>query len=428
MIRLKPPQLRVFLNPKRFRVLVAGRRFGKTYLAHAELLRAAQRKGTAAWYVAPTYKQAKRVTWDALKRMTRPFWSGRPNESDLRIQLQSGGTIAVRGADAYDSLRGEGLDFIVMDEFASMAPAAWHSVLRPMLADRKGGALFIGTPRGYNHFYDLYSDTAGQPDWAAFQFTTEEGGNVDPEELSSAQRLMDERLYRQEFRASFEQLSAGRAYWAFERTKDVRKVEFDARFDLIWSLDFNIDPASSILAQIRGDHVYVLEEISLRNSPTPMVCEEFLRRAEKYRNQLARFAGPLKVRVYGDATADSRKSSASATDWELVAQMFKDNRHLLFPLWDVPSKNPEVKDRINCVNAIILNAKGERRLHIDPRCSELIRDLERVTRKTDTHGNETGGLDDSDPMRTHMSDALGYMIARKFNMRAPIGERSKPLY
>ena len=159
-----------------------------------------------------------------------------------------------------------------------------------------------------------------------------------------------------------------------------------------------------------------------------MVCEEFLRRAEKYRNQLARFDGPLKVRVYGDATADSRKSSASATDWELVTQMFKDNRHLLFPLWDVPSKNPEVKDRINCVNAVILNAKGERRLHIDPRCSELIRDLERVTRKTDTHGNETGGLDDSDPMRTHMSDALGYMIARKFNMRAPIGERSKPLY
>src|SRR5258708_39652954 len=100
MIRLKPPQLRVFLNPKRFRVLVAGRRFGKTYLAHAELLRAAQRKGAAAWYVAPTYKQAKRVTWEALKRMTRPFWSGKPNESDLRVLLQSGGPLAASGAHA----------------------------------------------------------------------------------------------------------------------------------------------------------------------------------------------------------------------------------------------------------------------------------------------------------------------------------------
>jgi hypothetical protein len=135
-----------------------------------------------------------------------------------------------------------------------------------------------------------------------------------------------------------------------------------------------------------------------------------------------------KVRVYGDATADSRKSSASATDWELVTQMFKDNRYLLHPVWDVPTRNPEVKDRINCVNAIILNAKGQRRLHIDPSCSELIRDLERVGRKTDTHGNDTGELDDSDRMRTHMSDALGYVIARKFHLRAPIGERSEPLF
>src|SRR5258708_1034244 len=428
MIRLKSPQLKVFLNPQRFRVLVAGRRFGKTYLAHAELLRAAQRKGSISWYVAPTYGQAKRVTWEALKRMTRPFWAGKPSETDLRIELERGGASAGRGADAYDSLRGEGLDFMVLDEFASMAPAAWHSVLRPMLTDRQGGALFIGTPRGYNHFYDLYSEAASQPDWAAFQFTTEEGGNVDPEELSSAARLMDERLYRQEFRASFEQMSAGRAYWAFERTKDVQRVGFDERFELCWSLDFNIDPASSILAQIRQDHIYVLEEISLRNSPTPKACEELLGRVEKYRNKLPRFSGPLKVRVYGDGTADSRKSSASATDWQLVHEMFKSNRSLMQPLWDVPRSNPPVKDRINCVNAMILNAKGERRLHIHAGCGELIVDLERVSRKADRHGNDTGDLDDSDQMRTHMSDALGYMIHRKFPLREPIGERSPPLF
>src|SRR5947208_7790662 len=124
MIRLKTPQREVFLSPHRFRVLVAGRRFGKTYLANVELLRAASGSGRVAWYVAPTYRQAKRIAWDRLKELTRPYWASKPQESDLRIELAQGGTIALRGADSYDSLRGEGIDFVVLDEFASMAPAA----------------------------------------------------------------------------------------------------------------------------------------------------------------------------------------------------------------------------------------------------------------------------------------------------------------
>jgi len=218
MIKLKPSQMQVFLSPRRFRLLVAGRRFGKTFLAQTELLRAAGGRGRVAWYVAPSYKQAKRIVWGPLKQLTRPYWASRPNETNLRIELAGGGTIAVRGADAYDSLRGEGIDFVVLDEYASMAPAAWHSVLRPMLADRLGEALFIGTPQGFNHFYDLYSDAEGRPGWAVFHFTTEQGGNVPQEELASAASEMDERLYRQEFRASFEELRSGRVYWGFDRT------------------------------------------------------------------------------------------------------------------------------------------------------------------------------------------------------------------
>src|SRR6266550_2135693 len=147
MIRLKSKQLEVFLNPMRFRMVSAGRRFGKTYLAQAELLRAANAPGKIAWYVGPNYKQAKRVVWDSLKQMSQPFWRGVPSETDLRIELASGGVIAVRGADSYDNLRGEGIDFAVLDEWASMNPAAWHAVIRPMLADRRGEALFIGTPQ-----------------------------------------------------------------------------------------------------------------------------------------------------------------------------------------------------------------------------------------------------------------------------------------
>jgi hypothetical protein len=175
IISLKPPQSSVFTCENRFRVLAAGRRFGKTFLACTELVRAAFGPGRVAWYVAPTYKQAKRIAWKPLKQLTRPFWATQPNETDLRIELITGGTIALRGADNYDSLRGEGLDFVVLDEFASMALEAWTEVLRPALSDRSGQALFIGTPKGRNHFYELFQAAPEQAGWAAFQYTTEQG-------------------------------------------------------------------------------------------------------------------------------------------------------------------------------------------------------------------------------------------------------------
>lgn len=216
-LRLKPPQSAVFECDQRFRVLVAGRRFGKTYLALVELCKAASVRGHLAWYVGPTYKQAKRIAWKPLKEMTRPFWATKPNETDLRIDLVWGGTICVRGADNYDSLRGDGLDFLVLDEYASIAREAWDAVLRPALADRQGRALFIGTPRGFNHFHELFEGAEARPDWEAFQFTTAEGGNVPAEELVSAAHYLDERTYRQEFEASFVNLGIGRVYYSFER-------------------------------------------------------------------------------------------------------------------------------------------------------------------------------------------------------------------
>ena len=245
-IRLKLAQMKVFTCEKRFRVLVAGRRFGKTYLALLELLRAACAPNRMVWYVAPTYKQGKRMAWNRLKQLTRPYWASRPNETDLNITLKWGSVIALRGADQYDSLRGEGLDFVVLDEYASMHPACWTEVLRPALSDRVGGALFIGTPQGFNHFYDRYDRAQMEADWAAFQFTTEQGGNVSTEELANAARELDERCYRQEFQASFENLGQGRAYYAFERSGNVLECRYRPGVPLIWSVDFNVNPMCSI--------------------------------------------------------------------------------------------------------------------------------------------------------------------------------------
>jgi hypothetical protein len=345
-VELKPPQWKVFRCGDRFRVLVAGRRFGKTYLALTELVQAAWGRGRLAWYVAPTYKQAKRIAWKPLKELTRSYWAGRPNETDLRIELTSGGTICLRGADNYDSLRGDGLDFLVLDEYASIAREAWTEVLRPALADKEGRALFIGTPRGFNHFHELVESATSQPDWKAFQFTTAEGGNVSSQELASAAQELDERTYRQEFEASFENLGVGRAYYAFDGAHNIGKLGFDHRLTLSWAIDFNMNPLCSVLAQVHEGRVFILEEMILPDSNTLAACEELLSRTQKWNTGL-----PLHVYVYGDATAEQRRTSASRTDWQIIKDFFgryTDRYHAHFR---VPSSNPPVKDRINCVNA-----------------------------------------------------------------------------
>jgi hypothetical protein len=419
---LKLPQKKVFLCTERFRVLVAGRRFGKTYLALTELCRAAWGPCRLAWYVTPTYRMGKSICWKPLKEMTRPYWAGKPSETDLRIELTCGGTICLRGADNYDSLRGDGLDFLVLDEYASIAPEAWSEVLLPALADKQGRALFIGTPQGHNHFHELVERAETLPDWKAFHYTTAQGGNVTLQELESAAQEIDERTYRQEFEASFENLGVGRAYYAFDSTQNVRKLRFDRRVSLSWTLDFNMNPLCSVVAQVYNGMVYVLDEMILPDSNTLSACEELLSRTQKWAGGM-----PLAIDVYGDATGEQHRTSASRTDWQIVKEFFGRYKDRFSASFHVPSANPPVKDRINCVNAKRCNHAGQNRLLVDPSCKHLIKDFEQVSWKSDSHGNTLADLDKSDPMRTHVSDAVGYLIAREFPMREMRGERSGPM-
>jgi hypothetical protein len=132
--------------------------------------------------------------------------------------------------------------------------------------------------------------------------------------------------------------------------------------------------------------------------------------------------------IHGDATGEQRRSSASRTDWQIVKDFFGRYQDRYRANLRIPSANPPVKDRINCVNAMLHNHAGEHRLLIDPRCKHLIKDLEQVCWKVDPHGNPLAELDKSDPMRTHVSDAVGYWIAREFPMRAPRRARAHRLF
>jgi hypothetical protein len=431
-ISLQVPQGEVFTSDARFRVLAAGRRFGKTFLAGIELCRAAWFPRSKVWYVAPTYIQAKRIAWVSLKQLTRPYWASRPNETDLRIELISGGTIALRGADNYDSLRGEGLDFVVLDEYASMAREAWTEVLRPSLADRCGGALFIGTPKGLNHFYDLFQSARNQDGWAAFQYTTQEGGNVSAQELASAAHELDERTFRQEFQASFENLGHGRVYYAFDRSANVAPLRCQSQIAICWALDFNVNPMCSVIVQIE-DHttqrdrmdglkvvvVNVIDEIILADSNTLQACEAFAARLDQIS------PGAAEVRIYGDASG-SRRSTAGASDYQIIREFFR-TRSGLRVTHHVPNANPAVRDRVNAVNGMLCNSQGKRRLLVDPHCKGLIRDFERVVWKADSYGNLGTDLDKSNPELTHVSDALGYLLEHEFGHRTAGGFRSGSL-
>ena len=390
-VRLSRPQGKVYRSRKRFRVVCAGRRFGKTFLAVNYLLEGAEEPNTVNWYVAPTYRQAKQIAWKMLKQLTPSDWVSTWNETDLTAHLVNGSEISLRGADNPDSLRGVSLNRVVLDEYADMTSEAWTEVLRPALADKQGGALFIGTPKGFNHFYDLWTEAHTRENWAAWKFTTADGGNVPLSEIESARAELDDRTFRQEFCASFETL-AGRVYQNFERAANVRDdIQDVPSLPLMVGMDFNICPMSAVLAVRPAGQLHVFGEIEINNGNTELMAAEIKRR---YPSRV--------VKVYPDPSGNARKSSAPVgqTDFAIL-------RAAGFQVI-APASAPLVVDRINETNAMFRNAAGEARGFVSPKAKTLIRCLEGLTWKAGTSAPDKGlGLD-------HMPDALGYLIHSEF--------------
>jgi hypothetical protein len=180
----------------------------------------------------------------------------------------------------------------------------------------------------------------------------------------------------------------------------------------------------SVIAQADGESVYVLDELILEDANTTLACEHFWRRI----NQWPKAHGPLRIEIYGDASGHQRRTCGTATDWSLIRDFFAQRSGQVIANIRASTANPGVRDRINLVNGRLLNAAGERRLFIDPRCKELILDLERVCWRTDDFGQPTSELDKSDRKRTHVSDALGYYLVQAFPLHGKIGERRERIF
>jgi hypothetical protein len=387
------PQLDVYISANRFRVLITGRRFGKTYLSMYELLRFASRKANSKiFYVAPTYRMSKEIMWKPLKKLvTDKHWVKYTNESDLSLILKNGSQISLKGADkSPDNLRGVGLDFLLLDEYADIPEEAWYEVLRPTISDKHvtGNVLFVGTPRGFGNWsYDIYQKGLGDdPEWKSFKYTTLDGGQVDSEEIKQAMSDLDERTFRQEYLASFETYS-GVVYYNFSRDETVRECKYDKDAIIHLGLDFNIDPMSAVLFHIKNNVVSIFDEIVIYSSNTDEFIEELL----------TRYPDKSKIIIYPDPASRQRKTSAGGKTDLMLLQ----NAGL-----SVKCKNTHalVRDRVNSVNAKLKSFDGKRTILIDNSCKTLINSLlKQIYKEGTTIPEKDNGYD-------HMTDALGYAI------------------
>ena len=252
---------------QRYAAIVAHRRAGKTVACVNDLIKAAltcERDEPRFAYLAPYYTQAKDVAWNYIRRFSAGIPGMSFNESELRADYPNGGRIRLYGADNYDRMRGVYFDGIVLDEYADMDPRAWPEVIRPALADRKGWAVFIGTPRGLNDFHKVWRQAQNTPDWFALELKASVTGILDPEELAAARQVMTADQYEQEFECSFQAAVVGSYYAkeivAAENDKRIGGIPHEPTVPVHTAWDLGIGDATAIwFAQQVGKEVRIID-------------------------------------------------------------------------------------------------------------------------------------------------------------------------
>ena len=393
-MKLTNPQQQISKDSNRFRVVVAGRRFGKTYLAINELAKFARYPNRRVLYIATTYRQAKNVILnDLIQFLAEKNWVKKINHSDLEITLVNGSVIALRSSDNREALRGTKWNFIVFDEFASMDPETYYSVLRPTLSDTGGHALFIGTPFGRNHFWEIYNNASALDDWSSHTYTTLNGGQVPPEEIEAAKRDLDERTFNQEYNATFEDARGIIAY-AFDKENIATAPEVSMNNALHIGMDFNTDNFSACIMLQTRDHLHIIDEIMLMGASTNDMCKEIHNR----------YGPQRQIFVYPDASGNQRKTSAGGLTDHLILHNagFKVR---------TPKTNPPVKDAIAAVNSRLRSTSGEIKLHIDPKCKHTLDSLNKFSYK------EGSRVPDKNSGYDHMFDALKYAVWQLFPLQ-----------
>ncbi len=378
-------QNKIASSNARFRVVNAGRRFGKTVLACEEIKGVALYKEARIVYISPTIQQSRDIMWQQLKSELLPI-TLKTNESRLELEVMNkdgkSSFIQLKGWEAIETLRGQSFDFIVLDEVASMRNfwVGWNEVLSPTLIDRKGHTMFISTPKGFNHFYDLYNMHEKDKNYESFHFTTYDNPNIPPEEIEREKLSKPENTFAQEYLGSFRK-SEGLVYKEFRRDVHVYNDDSEKQptniIKRMAGVDFGFTNPTAIIRGSKGhDNDY-------------WITGEWYK-TQKTDEQIADV-----VSAYGFDEVYPDPESPSA-----IAELQKRNVYCK----EVIKNKDSIKNGINRIRSLFLQNK----LHIHASCTNLINELETYSYPE----GKVGRNDDENPVKEHdhALDALRYMI------------------
>lgn len=369
----------------RFRVVNAGRRFGKTVLAVEEIKGVALYKEARIVYIAPTIQQARDIMWEQLKKELRPI-ALKTNESRLELEVSNKdgkhSFIQLKGWEAIETLRGQAFDFIVLDEVASMRNfwVGWNEVLSPTLIDRKGSCMFISTPKGFNHFYDLYNMKEKDKDYESFHFTTYDNPNIPVEEVEREKLTKPENTFAQEYLGSFRK-SEGLVFKEFRRDVHVYDDKSEKQpvnlIKYLAGVDFGYTNPTAVMAIRKGhDNDYWVVSEWYKSGRTD-----------------AQIADVVSAYGFDEVYPDPESPSAII---ELK------NRGVYCK--EVIKNKDSIKNGINRMRALFLQNK----LHIHSSCANLINELETYSYPE----SKIGKNEEENPVKEHdhAIDALRYAI------------------
>lgn len=339
-------------------------------------------------------------TWNEL-------WAKKPNESDKTVFLTGHREVHFKSGHEFNNLRAETLHGAIIDECREQDPELWPMVIRPMLGRYKGWCDFYSTPNGFDWFYDLAKAAENDPEWDVICAPSTDAWWWDQAEIASAKRTMSEAQFAQEILAEFRDLISGRAYKNYGAHNKADHNPFWADglihpyLPINIGLDFNLNPMAWCLSQKKIGDFFFFDEIFLRGSHTQEAAKALAEKIVEYKHE------KLGVILAGDATSKAgQRAAAGQSDYDIVCQTLDSYKIA----WrnETPESNPTVKDRLNTVNAHLLDANGTPHIKIlKGSCPELEKDFERVVVKP---GASLVLDQTTDKERTHMSDGAGYKI------------------
>jgi hypothetical protein len=337
-------------------------------------------------------------------------------ENVLQI-LETKSRMLFRSLDEYERLRGTNLAWFGIDELTYTSEEAWMRLegrLRDPKATRLGG-FGVWTPNGFDWVYRRFIQDPVEGYQAVLARPYENRFVLDrvPDYYERLKKSYDARFFAQEAMGEYVNIGAGRVYESFDRARNVKKLEMESGLPLLWTLDFNVDPMCSVVAQkSAGGELRVLDEIVLRRASTVDACEEFRSRYPAHASAIV---------IYGDATG-ARLQTSGTTDYRMVREFMARAGYRKVE-FRVPTSNPSVRQRVLLVNGMLRSAADETELYMDPKCKELIQDMEQVSYKPDSLVIDK----EKDLKRTHLSDALGYLVWQECRPQPRYGERGERL-